>query len=346
MKIGIAGFAGSGKTTVFHWLTGDAPDPARSQQGQIGNPAVPDPRLDYLSSLFKPKKTTPTRMELLDTPGLHPSERRDNPRRLAILRDANGLLIVLDGYSGNGSLTDELRRFRDEMIFADLEIVTNRIDKLKDLGKKTKPTKMREAEEAESALLQRVAGVLEKGEFAGAAHLRPDEEKAIRSFQLLTLKPELIFVNIGEDRIGKPLPEELLKVAPSAIQAPAKLEMELAELSNEDRAAFMQELSITDFSKDETLHKIFAGMNQIVFFTVGEDECRAWALPKGSTAQQGAGQIHTDLEHGFVRAEVVSYEDFKKHGSMKEAKHHGVYSLEGKTHIVHDGDIMHILAST
>jgi len=119
MKIGIAGFSGSGKTTVFHWLTGDAPDPSRSQQGQVGNPAVPDPRLAYLSSLFNPKKTTPTRMELLDTPGLHPTERRDNPRRLAILRDANGLMIVLDGYTSTSSLTDELRRFREEMMLAD-----------------------------------------------------------------------------------------------------------------------------------------------------------------------------------------------------------------------------------
>ena len=345
MKIGIAGFAGSGKTTVFQWLTGDAPDPSRSQQGQVGNPAVPDPRLAYLSSLFNPKKTTPTRMELLDTPGLHPTERRDNPRRLAILRDANGLMIVLDGYSGS-TLTDELRRFREEMIFADLEIVTNRIDKLKDLGKKTKPAKQREAEEAESASLQRIAGVLEKGEGVAAAHLKPEEEKAIRSFQLLTLKPELIFVNIGDDRIGKPLPEELLKVATNAIQAPAKLEMELGELSEEDRQAFMQDLNLTGFSKDETLQKVFHGMNQIVFFTVGEDECRAWAIPKGATSQQGAGQIHTDLERGFVRAEVVGYEDFKKHGSMKEAKLHGVYRLEGKTYIVNDGDIMHILAST
>ena len=345
MKIGIAGFAGSGKTTVFQWLTGDAPDPSRSQQGQIGNPAVPDPRLAYLSSLFNPKKTTPTRMELLDTPGLHPTERRDNPRRLAILRDANGLMIVLDGYSGS-TLTDELRRFREEMIFADLEIVTNRIDKLKDLGKKTKPAKQREAEEAESASLQRIAGVLEKGEGVAAAHLKPEEEKAIRSFQLLTLKPELIFVNIGDDRIGKPLPEELLKVATNAIQAPAKLEMELGELSEEDRQAFMQDLNLTGFSKDETLQKVFHGMNQIVFFTVGEDECRAWAIPKGATSQQGAGQIHTDLERGFVRAEVVGYEDFKKHGSMKEANLHGVYRLEGKTYIVNDGDIMHILAST
>lgn len=345
MKIGIAGFSGVGKSTVFQWLTGDAPDPSRSQQGQLGNPAVPDPRLDYLSSLFNPKKTTQTRMELLDTPGLHPTERRDNPRRLAILRDSNGLLVVLDGYSG-GNLVDELRRFREELLFADLEIVTNRLEKLKDLLKKTKPAKQREIEEAEQALLQRVAACLEKGEGAHAANLKPDEEKTVRSFQLLTLKPELIFVNIAEDRIGKPLPEELLKAAPGAIQAPAKLELELAELSEEDKQAFMQDLNLTDLSRDETLRRIFHAMGQMVFFTVGEDECRAWAIPKGATAPQGAGQIHTDLERGFVRAEVVHYEDFKKHGSMKEAKHHGVYRLEGKTYIVHDGDIMHILAST
>lgn len=345
MKIGIAGFSGCGKSTVFHWLSGDAPDPARAQHGQVGKPALPDPRLEYLSSLFNPKKTTPTRLEILDTPGLHPTERRDNPRRLAILRDSNGLLVVLNGFAG-GSLTDELRRFREELLFADLEIVSNRIDKLKDLAKKTKPTKQREAEEAESALLHRVASCLEKGEAASAAHLKPDEEKAIRSFQLLTLKPELIFVNIGEDRIGKPLPDELLKVAPTAVQAPAKLELELAELSPDDRAAFMQDLNLAGFSRDETLRKIYYGMDQMVFYTVGEDECRAWAISKGATAPQGAAEIHTDLERGFVRAEVVHYEDFKKYGSMKEAKHHGVYRLEGKTYVVHDGDIMHILAST
>src|SRR5262249_8116015 len=131
MKVGIVGFSGSGKSTVFQWLTGVQPDPARSQQGQLGTPDIPDPRLNWLSQLFKPKKTTFTRMEFVDTPGLHISERRDNPRRLGILRDANGLLIVLNGFAG-GNLADELRKFREEILFADLEIVTNRLDKLKD----------------------------------------------------------------------------------------------------------------------------------------------------------------------------------------------------------------------
>ncbi len=345
MRVGIAGFSGSGKSSVFHWLTGVAPDPSRSQQGQVGKPAIPDPRLDWLSNHFKPKKTTPAQLEFLDTPGLLATERRDNPRRLGIMRDAGGLLVVLSGYTG-GDLADELRRFREELLFADLEIVTGRIERLRDQIKKPRPAKQRDADQAELEVLQRVVQAMDLGQAAAAAGLKGDEEKLIRSFQLLTLKPELVLVNIGEDRIGQPLPADLLALAPTAMQAPAKLERELEELSEEDRQAFMADLKIASFSRDETLRGIFAAMGQIVFFTVGEDECRAWPMPKGGCAQEGAGEIHTDLAKGFVRAEVVSYADFQKYGSMKEAKQHGVYRLESKTYVVQDGDIMHILAST
>jgi ribosome-binding ATPase YchF (GTP1/OBG family) len=345
MRVGIAGFSGSGKSTVFHWLTGVAPDPARSQQGQVGKPAIADMRLDWLSAHFKPKKTTPAQLEFLDTPGLLATERRDNPRRLGIMRDAGGLLVVLGGYTG-GDLADELRRFREELLFADLEIVTGRIERLQDQLKKPRPAKQRETDQAELDILRRVADAMEKGQGAAAVGLKGDEEKTIRSFQLLTLKPELVLVNIGEDRIGQPLAADLLALAPIALAAPAKLEHELEELSEEDRQAFMADLKIGSFSRDETMRAIFAGMSQIVFFTVGEDECRAWPIPKGASAQEGAGEIHTDLAKGFVRAEVVSYADFQKYGSMKEAKQHGVYRLESKTYVVQDGDIMHILAST
>ncbi len=345
MKVGIAGFSGSGKSTVFHWLTGAAPDPSRSQQGQLGIATISDDRLAWLSQLFKPKKTTPAKLEFLDTPGLLASERRDNPRRLGIMRDAGGLLIVLNGFGG-GNLADELRRFREEMLFADLEIVTTRIDKLGDQLKKPRPAKQKEIDQAELDLLKRIAATLEQGKGAADAGLKDEEEKAVRSFQLLTLKKELVLVNVGEDKIGQPLDANLLKLAPDALQAPAKLEMELEELSEEDRKAFMQDLQVSGFSKNEVLRKVFYGMGQNVFFTVGEDECRAWPIPKGATAVEGAGEIHTDLARGFVRGEVVGYDDFKKCGSMKEAKHRGVYRLESKTYVVQDGDIMHVLAST
>jgi ribosome-binding ATPase len=342
MKIGLAGFTGSGKSTVFHWLTGVKPDPGRSQQGQSGNAKILDERLDWLSAKFKPKKTTPASIDLIDTPGLLLDERRDNPRRLAILRDTSGLVVVLNGFSG-GDIAGELRRFREELLFADLEVVTNRVSRLEDQLKKPKPGKEREADQAELALLQRIVGAFEKGQSAAGLGLKEDEEKAIRSFQLLTLKPEVALVNIGDTGINRALSSDLLQLAPKALAAPAKLELELEELSPDDRQAFMSELGLTGFSRDQALRSIYYGMNQIVFFTIGEDECRAWSLDRGQTAVEGAGKIHTDLADHFVRAEVVSYEDFHRVGSMKEAKTHGVYRLESKTYVVQDGDIMHIL---
>ena len=344
MKVGIAGFSGSGKSTVFHWLTGAAPDASRSQQGQVGIATIADERLSWLSQLFKPKKTTAAKLEFLDTPGLLATERRDNPRRLGIMRDAGGLLIVLNGFAG-GNLADELRRFHDEILFADLEIAMARIDKLGDQLKKPRPAKQKEIDQAELDLLKRIATCLEQGQGASHAGLKEDEEKAIRSFQFLTLKKEMVLVNAGDDKIGQPLPDDVLKLSPTALAAPAKLELELEELPEEDRKAFMQDMQVSGFSKDEVLRKIFYGMGNNVFFTVGEDECRAWPIPKGATAVEGAGEIHTDLARGFVRGEVVGYDDFRKVGSMKEAKHHGVYRLEGKTYVVQDGDIMHILHS-
>jgi ribosome-binding ATPase YchF (GTP1/OBG family) len=344
MKVGIVGFSGSGKSTVFHWLTGAKPDPSRSQHGQLGIARIHDDRLIWLSEQFRPKKTTPATLEFLDTPGLMLDERRDNPRRLGILRDSGGLLVVLNGFAG-GELAGELRRFREEILFADLEIVTGRAERLEDQMKKPRPAKQKELDQAELALLKRIIGALEQNQAASALGLKEDEEKLVRSFQLLTLKPELVLVNASDALLGKPLPVELLKLAPNALTAPVKLEQELEDLPPEDRQAFMQDLGLAGLSRDTILQAIFAAMGQIVFFTVGEDECRAWPIPTGANAVEGAGQIHTDLARGFVRGEVVSYEDFRRVGSMKEAKHQGVYRLESKTYVVQDGDIMHILAT-
>src|SRR5205085_5573587 len=141
-------------------------------------------------------------------------------------------------------------------------------------------------------------------------------------------------------------PPSLIGLSPNALAAPPALELELAELPDDDRAVFAADLGITGSQRDEIIQKIFSNMNRIVFLTVGEDECRAWPLDRGSDAVEGAAAIHTDLAKRFVRAEVVGYDDFIKVGSMKEAKSHGVYRLEGKTYIVQDGDIMHILASS
>jgi ribosome-binding ATPase YchF (GTP1/OBG family) len=303
---------------------------------------IPDDRLQWLSDLFKPKKTTATTIEFMDMPGLLADERHDNPRRLSVLREAGGLLVLLNGFAG-GDLAGELTRFRTELALADLEIVTNRITKIDDQMKKPKPAKEKEALQQEQDVLKRLAALLEEGKSASTLTLKESEEKSIRSFQLLTLKPEGVLVNIGDDRIGKPLPADLLALAPGALAAPAKLEMELADLSEEDRQAFMQDLGVTGFSRDATLRSIFAGMGRMVFFTAGHDECRSWGLPVGADAVEAAGQIHTDLAKNFVRARVVSYEDFHRVGSLKEAKTQGVLREESKTYVVKDGDIIEIL---
>src|ERR1700722_15610134 len=246
MKVGIAGFAGSGKSTVFQWLTGAKPDAAKAQMGQTGNAKMPDPRLEWLSAKFNPKKTTAASMDFLDTPGLMPTERRDNPRRLGILRESGGLLVVLNGFNEQDP-AGQLRRFREELMFADLEIVTNRADRLQDQLKKPRPAKQKEADEQELALLRRIQAAIEAGHSPATLGLKPDEEKSIRSFQLLTLKPEQALLNIGDDKLNQPPPADLLTLAPGAVSAPPKLELELHDLAEEDRQMFIQDLGLKGF---------------------------------------------------------------------------------------------------
>lgn len=344
MKVGLVGFAGSGKSTVFQWLTGAAPDPAKVQQGQMAMADLPDERLDKMSAHFKPKKGTKyAAIAFLDTPGLMRDERKDNPRRLGILREANGLLVVLDGFGG-ANLADQLTKFREELVFADLDLLTNRGDKLTGQLKRNKPAKEKEQDQAELDMVKKVQGVLEAGQSPRSLGLRPEEEKLIRAFQLLTLKPEMVFVNRG-DAAG-PLPADLLKLSPNAIGAPVQLERELAELDEESRAAFAADLGITGSSRDQVLRDIFYGMGRVVFYTVGDDECRAWAIDKDTPAVEAAGAIHTDLSKGFVRANVMAYPDFLAAGyEEKNCKANGTLRQESKEYVVQDGDIMHILAN-
>jgi ribosome-binding ATPase YchF (GTP1/OBG family) len=346
MKMGLVGFAGSGKSTVFEWLTGEKPDPSKVQQGQTAMADVPDERLAKIAAVIKPKKTTYTKVAVLDTPGLNVGEQKDNARRLGVIREANGMVVVLDGYSRT-DFAAQLTKFRDECLFADMEIVTNRISKLEAGLKKAKPAKEREIDEAELALHRRIVAGLEAGKPASALGLTPDEEKTVRSFTLLTLKPEIVFVNRGDSGFNDPLPADLLALAPTALQAPVKLEMELLGMPEEDRKAFMADYGVTEFQRDATIRSMFYGVGREVFFTTGEDECRTWSIPKGCTAVEAAGCIHNDLAEKFVRANVISHDDFVAcHYSEKEAKTRGLNRTEGKTYVVKDADIMHILASS
>jgi ribosome-binding ATPase YchF (GTP1/OBG family) len=256
------------------------------------------------------------------------------------------MVIVLDGFSRT-DFAEQLKKFREELLFADLEVVSNRIPKVEAGMKKAKPAKEREADEAELALLRRVVAAFEAGKPASAIGLTADEEKALRSFQLLTLKPEIAFVNRGDSGFNDPLPADLLALEPHSVQAPVKLEMELMGLSDEDRQVFMADMGLTTFHRGSTIRAMFYGVGREVFFTTGEDECRTWSIPKACPAVEAAGCIHKDLSEKFVRANVISYDDFVACGySEKEAKAKGLNRTEGKTYIVKDADILHILASS
>lgn len=346
MKMGLVGYAGTGKSTVFEWLTGEKPDPAKVQNGQTAMADVPDDRLANIAAHIKPKKTTYTKVAVLDTPGLMIGEQKDNARRLGVIREANGMVIVLDGFSRT-DFADQLARFREELLFADLEVVSNRVPKVRAGLKKAKPAKEREAEEEELALLERVVAAFEAGKPASALGLTAEEDKALRSFQLLTLKPEIAFVNRGDSGFNDPLPADLLALEPHSVQAPVKLETELLALGDEDRATFMADLGVTEFKRGPTIRAMFYGVGREVFFTTGEDECRTWSIPKACEAVEAAGCIHKDLSERFVRANVISYDDFVAcHYSEKEAKARGLNRTEGKTYVVKDADILHILASS
>ncbi len=346
MKMGLVGYAGTGKSTVFEWLTGETPDPSKVQQGQTAMADVPDDRLAQIAAVLKPKKTTYTKVAVLDTPGLMIGEQKDNARRLGVIREANGMVIVLDGFTRT-DFAEQLKKFREELLFADLEVVSNRVPKVRAGLKKAKPAKEREADEAELALLERVVAAFEAGTPASALGLTDEEDKALRSFQLLTLKPEIAFVNRGDSGFNDPLPADLLALEPHAVQAPVKLETELLALGDEDRATFMADLGVTEFRRAPTIRAMFYGVGREAFFTVGEDECRTWSIPKGCEAVEAAGCIHKDLSERFVRVNVIGFNDFVAcHYSEKDAKAKGLNRIEGKTYVVKDADILHILASS
>src|SRR4051794_14572549 len=199
MRAGLVGFAGSGKSTLFQLLTGATPDPGKVHSGQVGIATLADPRLDFLASLHKPKKITPATVEILDTPGLLPGTHGDNPQRLALIREGDALLIVLGAFAGGDPATD-LAAFREELLFADLEVVTNRVERLEAGGKKPKPRPEREQQIHELEVVRKVQAALEAGASIATLGLSDEERKPLRSFGLLTDKPQVVLVNAVQGR--------------------------------------------------------------------------------------------------------------------------------------------------
>ena len=339
MRAGLVGFSGSGKSTLFQLLSGAMPDPGKVHSGQVGVATLNDPRLDFLAAVHKPKKVTPATVELLDTPGLMPGSHGDNPQRLALIREGDALLIVLGAYAGGDPAAD-LAAFREELLFADLGVVSNRVDRLQANVKKPRPD--REALQKELDVVLRVKDALESGTPIATLGLTEDDRKPMRSFGLLTAKPQVILVNAAH---GTELPAALKAAAPDALAIDAALELELSGMEAAERSAFMADLGLTEFGRDRIIRRAYDAVGIITFFTAGEPEVRGWNVERGGTAVDAAGKIHTDLARGFIRAEVTAYDDFQRLGSEKEVKAANLLRLEGKAYVVKDGDIMYFRSS-
>jgi len=340
MRAGIVGFAGSGKSTLFHLLTGARPDPGKIHSGQVGIATLSDPRLDHLAALHKPKKVTPATVEFLDTPGLMPGSHADNPQRLALIREGDALLVVLNGCSGSDPAA-ELAAFRDEILFADLGVVTSRAERLEASLKKPRPDREQLAKEL--VVVKQVQAALEEGKTVASLSLSVDDKKPLRSFGLLTDKPEVVVLNTIQ---GRGVPESLRALAPEALAIDAKLELELAQLEPDERAAFMADLGVSNLGRDRIIRRGYDAVGIITFFTAGDPEARGWNLERGATAVEAAGKIHTDLAKGFIRAEVTAFDELKDVATLKDAKAKHLQRLEGKDYIVKDGDVIYFRSAT
>jgi GTP-binding protein YchF len=362
MQLGIVGLPQSGKTSVFNALTGDAaPASAGSGYGQETHVAVvkvPDERLGVLTAMFSPRKTTPAEVQYTDFPGIgFGSKDRAEAAWVGQLRTVDALLHVVRAFGaenvpheGPVDPAGDAARVQLDMAVSDLAIVERRLQRL-DADLRRTRTAERGPIEAEIALFQRFQRALEEGTPIRDLELSPEEARDIRGYQFLTGKPVLLVLNLGEDQLGsaEALEAELSdanshrKTAVASLCA--QLEMELAQLTPEDAETFMADLGITELAAGKLIRRSYDLTGLISFLTAGEDEVRAWPIPRGTRAPQAAGEIHTDLERGFIRAEVVAYDDLVAAGSMAEARRRGLLRQEGRTYVVLDGDVLNILFS-
>lgn len=367
LSLGIIGLQRSGKTTLFNAITGSHAMTSAYSSADQPNMAVvrvPDPRLDVLAQMFNPKKNTPTDVQFVDVAGMSASAKEKESKEpisrqtLGFLSTVDALVLVVRAFD-NPSVplpegVESVDPLRDaetmmlEMAFSDLGIIERRLERLKGEIQKTKGPE-RELREREQEVLARIAPELENGTPIRQLGLNEDEDKDIRNFGFLSAKPVLIIANLGENNLEEAdnLEAQLIEQwgGPSAdvIALPAHLEMEMSQLVPEDAAEFRESMGLGESRLGEVISKSYSLLGLISFLTAGEDEVRAWTIRRGTHAQRAAGTIHSDLERGFIRAEVVHYDDLIAAGNMVEAKKRGTVRSEGKTYIVKDGDIINVL---
>ncbi|MFV9507755.1 MAG: redox-regulated ATPase YchF [Oscillochloridaceae bacterium umkhey_bin13] len=357
MKIAIIGLANSGKTTVFNALTRGTAETAAYSSGQLepnlATVKVPDARLDVLATMFKPKKITYADVQYVDVAGLTGGGRQGGglpPALLNYLGTADALLHVVRAFEdsavphpeGSVNLLRDLQAVDLELAFSDLAIIERRLSRLSGEIQKMS-AKDRELRIAERDLLLRLQAALEAETPIRAVSMSADEERLIRGYQFLTAKPLLLVPNLGEDQLASP--PELNYAYPQSAVVPlgGKIEAELSQLDDEDARSFMDDLGITAPARDRVIQQSYDLLGLISFLTAGPDEVRAWPIERQTPAVEAAGTIHSDIQRGFIRAEIVAYQDLMRAGSMTEAKKQGTVRMEGKTYLVQDGDICHFL---
>ena len=339
MKIGLVGYQGSGKSTLFEWLTGVKADPALAHASQAAMAAVPDDRVDPLCGIYKPKKVTMASLELVDTPGLSRTH-EGNATRLGLIREAGCLVVVVAAFDRSSDPIADVKNFAEDLLLADFEIVAGRVERLRESVKKPRPS--REQELAELAALEPLAAALEAGTPLVAAGMNDEQIKATRSFRLLTEKPRLTLLNVADDEASPQAYVEKLAGLGPVVAVPVGLELELERMSDEERAAFREEMGVGGYDRGGLLRTIMDASRQMLYFTAGEKEVRTWMLDKGGTALDAAANIHTDLARGFIRAETMRSEDLIRLGSERDIKAAGLVRQEPKDYVVQDGDILNI----
>ncbi len=338
MKIGLVGYKGSGKSMLFEWLTGVAPDPAQSHREQSAMATVPEPRVEAMVNIYHPKKVTMAALELVDTPGLSRTH-EGNAARLALIREAGCLVCVVAAFRGVDPAAD-YQSFEEDLMLADMEIVSNRIQRIEETLKKPIPRTEKEQLTHEGQTLKLVLEALESEKPLREADLNDEQRKVTKAFRLLTEKPRMVIVNTSDDeenpqRFASTLPPEL-----SVIPIPVDLELELSRMSPEERVEFETEMGLTGVDRDHIIRTIMDVSGQKLFFTAGDKEVRTWMLPKNGTALDAAASIHTDLARGFIRAEIMTCADLVRLGSERDVKAQHLIRQEPKDYVVQDDDIL------
>ena len=361
LRAGLIGFPSSGKTALFQLLTSarEAPRATGKSEANVGVSRVPDDRLDKLTALFNPRKHVPATVEFADIAGVGGVKTGAAALLdVAPFRNADALLHVVRMFrdpavphpSGTIDPARDVRTMEDEVILADLGVVERRLERLeRDLKKGSNADLKKEQE-----ILLRCRAALEEGRALRALDLASDDARRLRGFQFLSAKPLLIVLNLDEadlphadDAVRLAGIESFLSgAATRAVPICAKIELEIAQLDPADASAFMADLGLRESGLDRVIRASYDLLGYISFFTVGEDENRAWSIPRGTSAVLAAGEIHSDISRGFIRAEVVRYEHLLARRTLAACREHGELRLEGKEYVVHDGDVINFRHAT